>query len=813
MADLRTLMENAGLGSTFSKMSMSALRKAIDKASSSGDPSIKRGRDTASVDFLRSILAEVDNAKSDRPIVHSTVSVQTQTATSKELITLPEAAVASKASAVEQAAETHNETGHEHDRAAVQDSSALPVSGVQATGTQETFVQMVEKQAKQDVAGTPNAPTTPADEHIGSSQTAAFNVTVYTSDHPATQQRQCTQSESPKADTGAIRQKVTDLGSAVGSGEAVQIIGAKRKASDQEAETLRSSVETDSTDETGETKRRKLHDEKLQMERRERAKKYAVNRANKASTWLSERVKDRVAGRKPDDERAPRNLIQEAVHTNYGNHVYKGALQQLSTEKPNAHQLQKLEHAGCMGPNYLGRTASMSGGFRFDIMKSSTNGFTTQTLMMPAADAHADQGMRAGIQDIPQGLLVYMGGHHLMWSDLSGDQLLSQTNDPLFMVTHALCRAHQNQSGTTLQFIDRRLAKDVNGQPAVFYPALDFYDAFRIPVSPIWNMPAIIKLHPRKFTQEYLTHHMIRIEDTRFQQAPIEKLIEDGLHDIFPAFEVPEDHLRSGLYTSQVVFRKVGYPPDAAALREKQIYSYDACATSTPVTVEFLGLVQKVTRNFMMIDKNTDRDTVEPHLHIFLCFLTFQKRPSNDSVLAEWLLAHYTKADVTDLYGDDEGGVRPGFTHVADNLPGVMQYLDLIRDACAVFGLPPIPANVVETHNAMTGKEYANEDDRRHKNDVASRPYDRDKQLDDRDKSAGRRRNKRAEANRRKSLEFSGNNTLESQSSVDNTTTGDATNGESAGATNDEGVNVAEDEAVGSANDGAEDGGIDEDDA
>lgn len=66
-----------------------------------------------------------------------------------------------------------------------------------------------------------------------------------------------------------------------------------------------------------------------------------------------------------------------------------------------------------------------------------------------------------------------------------------------------------------------------------------------------------------------------------------------------------------------------------------------------------------------------------------------------------------------DLYDDGHGGVRPGFTNVANNLPGYMQYLDLVRDAQWTLGiLPELPPNVVETEIAMIQEKYKATDDK-----------------------------------------------------------------------------------------------------
>lgn len=45
---------------------------------------------------------------------------------------------------------------------------------------------------------------------------------------------------------------------------------------------------------------------------------------------------------------------------------------------------------------------------------------------------------------------------------------------------------------------------------------------------------------------------------------------------------------------------------------------------------------------------------------------------------------------------DLEEFLFPAFTHVADNLPEVSQYLDLVRDSCTALGVQMIPDNVVE---------------------------------------------------------------------------------------------------------------------
>lgn len=365
---------------------------------------------------------------------------------------------------------------------------------------------------------------------------------------------------------------------------------------------------------------------------------------DKAVQFLSQRSKYRLAGTQPKGERQPRMIIREKISRVSISKDFKKALEELSNEKPTQEQVKKLANASCLGPNYLGRTASLVPGYRFNTWKRETNGFTTRMILMPAADTHENQALHADISALTQGEITYILGHHLIWTDAPSDEFLSYSKDPLFLVVHALNRFHTGQQDVTIQFLDRRQVKNVAGDQADFYPALELYQAFEIIGWQGWSSPNRISLRPRKFTREYLTHGTLTIEDTRFVQAPIEQLIRDGLFEIFPEFDVPRQHKRCGLYTGQVVFRRVGYPPDPDSRNDGHIYPYDRCLRQVPFTVEFLQKVQKLTRNFMSHEGNTALQ--EPHLHIFICFLTFQKRQSNDPVFIKWIKQHYTGINI-----------------------------------------------------------------------------------------------------------------------------------------------------------------------
>ena len=43
----------------------------------------------------------------------------------------------------------------------------------------------------------------------------------------------------------------------------------------------------------------------------------------------------------------------------------------------------------------------------------------------------------------------------------------------------------------------------------------------------------------------------------------------------------------------------------------------------------------------MNVPAHEDHIAYEPHLPIFLSFLTFEKRPNKDVLSIEWIIAHY----------------------------------------------------------------------------------------------------------------------------------------------------------------------------
>lgn len=362
-----------------------------------------------------------------------------------------------------------------------------------------------------------------------------------------------------------------------------------------------------------------------------------------ASRWLERRMHDRLLVRSPAALRSPRNIVAEKINKNRSNSRYSGALKSLSTDKINTEQLRILKAAARLGPNYMGRTASLTTGFRWtERGKRATNGFTTSAVMMPAADTNDSQSLHDDISSFTQGQLLYMVGHHLIWTDAPSDEFLSYSKDFLFLVIHALGRHDEGQRGVSILLVDRKKAYDPSGQPASFYPALKVGTAVQVWGWNGWSDPQQGALKPRKFTHEFLSHGTILLRDHQFVQAPLESLIERGLFELFPHFDVADGFRRFGLYTSEVACRRAGFPPNDAAKAQGNIYSYGRCAKEWPFDTNLLELVQDLARLFTATAADEDGNVREPHLHPFLGFLTFQKRPRRDSTFIAWMRNHYT---------------------------------------------------------------------------------------------------------------------------------------------------------------------------
>jgi hypothetical protein len=322
--------------------------------------------------------------------------------------------------------------------------------------------------------------------------------------------------------------------------------------------------------------------------------------------------------------------------------TYAEKLRKLPTKLPTQDQRAALEHSKSTGPKYLGRTASTVHGYRH-AKQWMTNGSTSQDLLLPSADSKKGYESHRRLTDLSQGEMIYMCGLHLTWLDPKHDEFLSYSKELLFLLIHALGRDHTGQRNVTIQYINRDEATTLEGEPAAFYDALDIYNIFEVPSWSGWSIYLDLALNPRKFTHEFLSHGIIKHNDNTFKQARLEDLIGDGLFVLFPELEAPDSHERSGLYTEQVVCRRIGFPPREALAGESHppLYSYDDCPRPVAFTTDTLTLARKLALNFITVPAGTDPSTVEPPLHIFLQFLSLHKRVKADPLFTAWIQQHY----------------------------------------------------------------------------------------------------------------------------------------------------------------------------
>ncbi|KAK6434847.1 hypothetical protein LTR95_008966 [Oleoguttula sp. CCFEE 5521] len=398
--------------------------------------------------------------------------------------------------------------------------------------------------------------------------------------------------------------------------------------------------------------------------------------------------------------------IDEEIQKPVAGVAYIALLKSLPTEMISEDTLQHLAKIGSRGSPYVSRTVSTSAGHKPGNNKASkrrTNGHTAQNVLLPSAASRSTQ-VPKHMNDMTIGDMIYILVNHLVWKDLEVDEFLSYSSDFLFLFIHALNRHSEKQGNVTIQIIDRRKSVDKNEKPVPFWSALDLATQFDIYNSDyVWDHCIEGDLHPRKFTREYLTWDSLRHTNSTLLQANLTNLVANGLFKLFPDFETPRGCGRVGLYRGQVRCRAIGYPPKGDA----------------PMTVELLMLVRKLALHFgtkSNVGGYRLAGVGQPHLYVFLNLLTFHKRPAQDAIFLSWILTHYggtdkqTYSDIEELYMSADGTIHEGITDVAENLPGVMQYLDLLRNCVNVFNLTPLPDNVVGT--ACDDRDFRDEDDR-----------------------------------------------------------------------------------------------------
>lgn len=153
----------------------------------------------------------------------------------------------------------------------------------------------------------------------------------------------------------------------------------------------------------------------------------------KNCSFMKRRVQDRRNYARPKDQIASRNVVKTTISAQASNKDCVKHLRWLldkKANKPTPEQMERLEEASVRGPHYLTRTNSFTGGHKFGGFLRRTNGFTTQSSMLPAADTHENQAAHDRLGDMSEGEIQFIGGNRLLWKDRPDDQFLSYSSDP-----------------------------------------------------------------------------------------------------------------------------------------------------------------------------------------------------------------------------------------------------------------------------------------------------------------------------------------------------------------------------------------------
>lgn len=316
---------------------------------------------------------------------------------------------------------------------------------------------------------------------------------------------------------------------------------------------------------------------------------------------------------------------------------YAQKLENLSKQPPTPAQLRRLQLAASQGPNYIGRTASVTSGKNKRKYGLKSNGRTNHASVKPGAAVNPGQRCHSKLEDLTQGELAFMLGEHLAWRLLLGDEFSSFSQSALVLVLLALKRLHAGAKGTTVQFVDRRTTTaSSDGSQVAFYPVQELYETLDI-----------AKQHPHgdrhplsckeMFTHEYLAHGSLTLETTLLQPASIEDLISAGLLELLPALPRKKGE-RVPLTASQ--YRALAFPPLAGKSPAAMIL-YAGLKKAQYMTPAVLKYARSVALCFTCKSVGQAFAAREPPLAIFLHFLCFAKRKSRDETFVSWIKSRY----------------------------------------------------------------------------------------------------------------------------------------------------------------------------
>ncbi|KAF2435093.1 hypothetical protein EJ08DRAFT_389371 [Tothia fuscella] len=342
------------------------------------------------------------------------------------------------------------------------------------------------------------------------------------------------------------------------------------------------------------------------------------------------------------------------------------------TSEPKFNHIEVKE---CLarGRMFLWRTHSLDG-----IHRSS--GYSGPVLYLPKS-LRTGEDNYISILDLRPVRGQIMLGMHLKWSNPKLDEFLSWTNSLLFSIVHALGRHEKGQEPVLIAFGDISALITPDGQQVPFYPANTLHKVFNV-LGRDWGTRDEQKLQPRMSTHEILSFGEMRDPNSAICHVTIEMLVGHGLFQLVPVLKVDGLFKRTGLYESLV------------ALRSKLHYEAEAVKPST----EELGVCQALAS----FSKHPTANEIP--FHAFAFFLAPKKRKITPKY-QNWVSANFTAQNA-------QAGIFPGMNVIADNLPEVAQYYELVKEAGNVLGLTPMLDISLVTGRGGTELNYKGDDKR-----------------------------------------------------------------------------------------------------
>ncbi|KAK5125867.1 hypothetical protein LTR08_005190 [Meristemomyces frigidus] len=647
---LRELMKQAGLGSTFRKMTVSALNKAIDNAKSKGEEKVSRGSWDASLSVLEPMLAEVEKAAGQVDITKTQLKI----AKPPKTLTMERKAESAAENDATEISTTHNATSSKQIAASKQGEDAGPSEDEESLtrlsgGLDEETTTSDDKEATLAKNGIDISAGTKRKRDSDEDTDSAFvldNVPAIM--QPAASKRTKTLTESQKEQQAQKREM---LGRDLLTWHEIEALQVQDYGADEREafEAVRQKFRTHAKAREG---LRAIGSLKVEDTQEVPSSEDDPDSASGVNTEIA----DQPAA--TEDSETEAYIFKQLLSK------YK-LLSEIYQPEPLSEKLvTALKDSLKTPPRFLYRASSWEG-------RKHTSGHDTMSVHIPAAHKNKDEKCHDTIYEIPNGLseLLEMLGHRFLWADRRRDETLSWTSSLLFALVHATGRLAKGQRHVVIHVIDTTKVTTIEGGPVEFHFAPDLMRILDIQGWYKWNEFEHVSLRQPWYTHEWISHHVVKSPARHSYEVDIEELVKAGLYEFVKSFQTPEKEQMRSLYHR------------CCFVRSKE---HREGAGPKPMSMTELEYAKRLASCFLEPSVRDVEPAPEPPVTIFLDLLGLVARPRGDDTFREWMRQHYSAGDLaTAGYAS--------VTRVANNLPESTQVLDLVRDACVALGVPAIP--------------------------------------------------------------------------------------------------------------------------